>query len=131
VCSSWLRRHADKLDCIIASLLPALIDNSCVERLADLLARMKTFEQRKYLNAILAFLVKQYFSAEVLNNEDSPVSPSKTVSAAASLIHLLTKDNDVLKEHLVSSLTRSSIPMLDDSLSARRSIMAALGKDEG
>jgi telomere length regulation protein len=92
---------------------------------------MKTFEQRKYLNAILAFLVKQYFSAEVLNNEDSPVSPSKTVSAAASLIHLLTKDNDVLKEYLVSSLTRSSIPMLDDSLSARRSIMAALGKDEG
>jgi telomere length regulation protein len=76
---------------------------------------MKTFEQRKYLNAILAFVVTKYFSSE----------------AAAGLIHTFTKDNDVLKEHLVSSLTRSTIPTLDDSLFARRSVMAALAKDEG
>jgi telomere length regulation protein len=92
---------------------------------------MKTFEQRKYLNAILAFCVKQYFSTEVHSKDDAPISPSNNVSATAGLIHMLTKDNDFLKEHLVSSLSRSSIPMLDDSLSARRSFMAALAKDEG
>jgi telomere length regulation protein len=92
---------------------------------------MKTFEQRKYLNAILAFVVTKYFSSEAVSKDDAPVPSSAIVSAAAGLIHTFTKDNDVLKEHLVSSLTRSTIPTLDDSLFARRSVMAALAKDEG
>jgi telomere length regulation protein len=39
--------------------------------------------------------------------------------------------NEVLKDHLVSSLTRSTIPSLDDSLATRRSVIAALAQDEG
>lgn len=92
---------------------------------------MKTFEQRKYMNAIIAFVVKNFFSTESIIKEDAPIASSTTIDAVAGLIHALTKDNDVLKEHLVSSLTRSIIPALDDSLAARRSIMAALAKDDG
>lgn len=49
----------------------------------------------------------------------------------AGLLEHLTHDNEGLKDHLVSILTRSTIPGLDDSLAARRSIIAALAQDEG
>jgi telomere length regulation protein len=108
-----------------------LVQNNSVEQLADTMSRMKTFEQRKYLNAIIVFMVRQYFSTDVASKDDTPLASSKAISGAASLIHTLTKNNDSLKEHLVSVLTRSTIPTLDDSLSARRSVMATLAKDDG
>ncbi|CAA9964536.1 telomere length regulation protein [Pyrenophora teres f. maculata] len=117
-------------DRIVSSLLISLIDSGRVEHLTSLTSQLKTFEQRKYMNAFVAFIAKKYFATEIVSKEDAPIPPSKAVSAAAALIYTLTKDNDVLKEHLVSSLTRSTIPALDDSLSARRSIVAALAKDE-
>lgn len=92
---------------------------------------MKTFEQRKYLNAVIAFVDKQYFSSVMVSKEDVPISPSRVISGVAGLLHNLTKDNDILKEHLVSSLTRSTIPSLGDSLAACRCVIAALSKDEG
>ncbi|KAI2477859.1 telomere length regulation protein [Pyrenophora tritici-repentis] len=117
-------------DRIVSSLLTTLIDNGRVEHLTTLISQLKTFEQRKYMNSFVAFIAKKYFATEIVSKEDASIPPSKTVSAAAALIHTLTKDNDVLREHLVSSLTRSTIPALDDALSARRSIVAALTKDE-
>jgi len=92
---------------------------------------MKPFEQRKYLNSIVTFLVKQYFSSDHVDYEDAPISASKFVSGVARLIHVLTGESDALKDHLVSLLTRSALPSLDDSLAARRSVMAALAQDEG
>ncbi|KAF1944138.1 hypothetical protein EJ02DRAFT_452746 [Clathrospora elynae] len=117
-------------DRIVGSLLPVLLDNGCIERLADLISCMKTFEQRKYMNAIIAFVVKQYFSTDIVSKNDASIASSKSISGAAGLIYTLARDNDVLKDHLVSSLTRSAIPALDDSLSARRSVIAALTKDD-
>jgi len=108
-----------------------LIDSGHIEDLTSLISQLKTFEQRKYMNSFVTFIAKQYFAAEVTSKEDAPIPSSKAVSAAAALIYALIKESDVLKEHLVSSLTRSTIPALDDSLSARRSIIAALAKDEG
>jgi telomere length regulation protein len=123
--------HADKLDRIIDAVLTVLIQNDKVEQLADTMSRMKAFEQRKYLNAIIVFMIRQYFSIDVVSKDDTPLASSRTISGAASLIDTLTKDNDALKEHLGSVLTRSTIPTLDDSLSARRSVMATLAKDDG
>ena len=108
-----------------------LINCGSIERLTSLLSQMKTFEQRKYLNAIVVFVVKEYFATEIISKDDAPIASSSTVSSAAALFHTLTKSNDVLKEHLVSSLTRSTIPALDESLLARRSVLAALAKDDG
>ncbi|RMZ66885.1 telomere length regulation [Pyrenophora seminiperda CCB06] len=107
-----------------------LINSDRVENLTRLMTQLKTFEQRKYMNCIVAFIAKTYFATEVVSKDDAPIPYSRTVSAAAALVYTLIKDNDVLKEHLVSSLTRSTIPALDDSLSARRSILAALAQDE-
>lgn len=123
--------HAYKLDHIMQSLLSTLIDGGGVEHLERLLSHMKAFEQRKYMNSIIAFFAKKYFSTEVVSKEDTPITSSTIVDAAAGLLYALIKDNDVLKEHLVSSLTRSTIPVLDDSLSTRRSVVAALTKDQG
>jgi telomere length regulation protein len=76
-------------------------------------------------------VVKEYFFTDTFSKDDRPIAASSTVSSAAALFHTLIEDDDVLKEHLVSSLTRSTIPALDESLLARRSVLAALAKDEG
>jgi telomere length regulation protein len=125
----WI--HSDSIDRIITSLFDTLIDLGSIERFTNLLSQMKTFEQRKYLNAIAVFVVKEYFFTDTFSKDDRPIAASSTVSSAAALFHTLIEDDDVLKEHLVSSLTRSTIPALDESLLARRSVLAALAKDEG
>jgi hypothetical protein len=122
---------ADELDRIVSSLLLIKINDGGIERLARLLFHMKTFEQRKYMNAVVSFVAKQYFSTEVIKKDDSSITSSTIVDAVAGLVHVLIKDNDVLKEHLILSLTRSTMPVLDDSLSARRSVVAALAQDYG
>ena len=96
-----------------------------------MLSKMKSSEQRKYINAVIASIVKNLFSAGGLNREDQPVPASKTVSGAAALVHTLIKGSDTMKEHIVSLLMRSTVPSLDDSLAARRSILSALAQDEG
>lgn len=121
---------ADESDQIVSSLLLTIINDGSVKHLVPLLSHMKTFEQRKYLNAIITSVAKQYFSNEVVS-KNSPIASSSVIDAAAGLFDDLIKDNNVLKEHLISTLTRSTIPVLDDSLSARRSVVAALAKDHG
>lgn len=92
---------------------------------------MKSFEQRKYLSAATNFVIKQYLYSEIIHDPDASIKSSKVISGAAGLISQIVVDNNVLKEHLVSSLTRSIIPSLDDSLAARRAVIAALARDEG
>jgi telomere length regulation protein len=92
---------------------------------------MKSFEQRKYVNAVIAHIVKQHFSGGVINREDEQLPASKAISGAVSLVNDLIKDSDTMKEHLISLLTRSTLPSLEDSLAARRSVLSALAQDEG
>jgi telomere length regulation protein len=80
---------------------------------------------------VITFVVKQYFSSNTIHHDDSPLPESNTVSSVANLVHTLVKDSESLRDHLISILARSSIPSLDDSLDARRSVMAALSQDEG
>lgn len=121
----------DSTDRVISSLTSSLLESESVALLADLLPRLKPYEQRKYLEAVIVFIVKQCFPADTIQREDEPIPVSKDVSGVACLLHVLTKENQSLKDHLVSILTRSTIPSLDDSLAARRSVMAALAPDEG
>lgn len=92
---------------------------------------MKAFEQRKYINAVVACIATQFFRSELVNKEDAPIAPSPLISGAACLMNSFIKTNDILKDHLVSSLTRSTIPSLDESLAVRRAVIAALAQDEG
>lgn len=121
----------DDLDRIAGSLASTLLASDSAKLLADCISRLKPFEQRKYLNALIAFMVKRYFSSDLVHHDDEPLPASKTISGAASLLHSLVEDNEGLKDHLVSTLTRSTIPSLDGSLAGRRSVMAALAEDEG
>ncbi len=97
----------------------------------DLIHRLKNLEQRKYLDATLAFVVHLYFPSQIINKENEAIMESKIISGVASLLCDIAENTDVIKDHLVSSLTRSIIPSLEDSLAARRSVIAALAKDEG
>ena len=83
------------------------------------------------MNATITFVVKHFFSSYVFSKTDVPIAHHRTISGAAGLFSVTIKDNDVLKDHLVSSLTRATVPLLDDSLAARRSVVAALAKDDG
>jgi telomere length regulation protein len=125
------KTYTDNPDRVVGSLTSTLLYADSAMLLAGAMSRMKTFEQRKYLSAIISFIVKQYFSFDIIHHDDAPIPKLKSVSGVASLLHTLTKDNDGLKDHLASIVTRSNIPSLDDSLAARRGIMAALAQDEG
>jgi telomere length regulation protein len=111
--------------------MSVVVDSDSSELFATFLCKMKAFEQRKYQNAIITFLTKEHFSSKVDMKEDVPIRPSTAVSAAAALVYSLLRDSEVLKESLVSALIKSSIPALDDSLLARRSVIAAIARDEG
>lgn len=115
----------------MSSLISALIDRNRIELFTKVIPKMKSSEQRKYFNAIVTFSVKQYYSTDIVNKSDASIPASKTVSGVAGLYFNILKGNSVLKEYLVSSLTRPTITALDDSLAARRSAIAALAKDEG
>ncbi|KAF2132660.1 hypothetical protein P153DRAFT_309193 [Dothidotthia symphoricarpi CBS 119687] len=117
-------------DRVVGSLCSILIDDDRIETLRDFMSRMKTFEQRKFLNAVIAFVDKQYFPSIMVDKEDTSITASKPISSVAGLLYSLTKDNDVLKEHLVSALAKSTIPSLSESFAARRSVIAALSKDD-
>lgn len=83
------------------------------------------------MNAVIVYIIKQYFSLHGFSRDDEPLPASQIVSGAAGLLHSLLKGNEALTGHVVTLLTRSTIPSLDDSLAARRSVMAALAQDEG
>jgi telomere length regulation protein len=119
------------IDRVVGSLTSTLLSADSALLLADLISRLKSFEQQKYLSAVIAFLIKQYLVSETTRSDDARIPESKTVSGVASLLHVLTKNNESLKDHIISILTRPTIPSLGDSLAARRSLMAAAAQDEG
>lgn len=112
-------------------MLLAMIESDSVTVFASLSQKMKAFEQRKYINAIISVLAKDYLNTigehtELALSESSPV-----LAGVTTLISKLCRDNDTLKEHLVTSLTKSGITALDDSLATRRSVIAVIAKGEG
>ncbi|PVI08180.1 hypothetical protein DM02DRAFT_579354 [Periconia macrospinosa] len=117
-------------DRVVSSMLLDILNSDSAETLAYYINQMKVFEQRKYLNAIITFLAKQYFNLAVESKEDAPIASASTVSGAATLVTTFVKDNEPLKEGLVSLLTKSGIPALNDSLLARRAVIAAVAQDE-
>ena len=122
---------AKKSERIVHSLFSTLLSTNSTKPFKDLLLRLKNVEQRKYIDAIIAFAVHQYLPSNISSKENIAIPASNTISGVASLIYGLAENNDVAKEHLVSSLTRSISPSLDESLAARRSVLTALSKDEG
>ncbi|KAF2270643.1 hypothetical protein CC78DRAFT_611526 [Lojkania enalia] len=117
-------------DHVVAAIINSLIEDDSIEPLKKFLPKMKFHEQRKYLNSILSFVTKKSFGWRADPMEDVPLVDSTIVSAGANLIHTIIKDNEPLKDHLVSALTHSNTPGLDDSLTTRRSIVAALALDD-
>jgi telomere length regulation protein len=122
---------ADLRDHILASVTATLLATDSFELLVTLLPHLKPFEQRKYLSSVLTFIVKQYFSSDHVSYEDAAFPASASISGTARLLYNLTKESDSLKDHLMSLLTRSVLPSLDVSLAARRSVMAALAREDG
>jgi len=121
--------NSDRSDCVVQSMLLPMIDTDSIDTFSQFFRTTKAFEQRKYMSAIITFLVKQYFGSMV--DKDGPLKSSPRISGVAKLITELVKDSDILLEHLVHSLIKSSIPILEDSLDARRSVIAAMAQCEG
>lgn len=122
---------ADRTDRIVASIIEAMINEDSTKILEKFLPSLKAYEQRKYLNAIITFVANRYLSSSVESKDDAPLKASPSVSGVARLLRNIVHENELLREHIVTILTRSSVPALDDSLAARRSIIAAIAQDEG
>lgn len=112
-------------------ILSSLVENSQIDLFSKMMSRLKSFEQRKYINAVVTFLGRKYFQSSIIEKEDAPIRSSPTISGAVCLLQSIVKDSELLKDHLVSALTRPSIPTLDDSLAVRRSVVAVVAQDEG
>lgn len=102
-----------------------------MSQFANLVGRLKAFEQRKYFNAAIIYITKQFFRSEIVSKVDRSINQSPVISGAACLLNNFIKDNEILKDYLVSSLTRSAIPSLDESFATRRTVVAVLAQDEG
>jgi telomere length regulation protein len=112
-------------------MLQVVIESDFTTTFTSLLHKTKVFEQRKYFNAIISVISMHYLNTTDDFEEASLSESSPLLASVIALVSELLKDSDTLKEHLVACLTRSGIPALDDSLSARRGIIAAIAKDEG
>jgi telomere length regulation protein len=115
---------------VVGSILRIVFDEASTRLLSEFLPSLPVHDQRHFLNSVIAFLSKKYFGsivegAELLSGEDPKIS------GVAYVIHELICNNGVLKDHIVAILTTSTFSALDDSLSARRGIIAAIAQDEG
>ncbi|KAF2186905.1 hypothetical protein K469DRAFT_749330 [Zopfia rhizophila CBS 207.26] len=116
-------------DRIVTSITDSMVNAESTKIFEEFLRKMKAHEQRQYLNAIISCIAKHYFGSVVETRQDVPLNSLPTISGAAALVHGLIKKNEPLKDHMVSVLTKSTISSLDDSLAARRSVIAALTQD--
>lgn len=112
-------------------MLSVVIQSDSVAAFASLFQKIKVFEQRKYLNAIISVLAEHYLN-KIAEDNDAPLSESSPLLAGVTaFISALVGDSDTLKEHLVASLIKPGITALDDSLATRRCILAVVAKNEG
>jgi len=118
-------------DRIVTSILDSMVKDETSRILEVFLPKLKIHEQRKYFNSVITVLTTKHLSTVSESIEDLPLKPSKTVSGAAAILHVLTKNSDLLKDHVVTTLTKPALPALDDSLAARRSVIAAIAQDDG
>ncbi|KAK7180749.1 hypothetical protein DPSP01_009216 [Paraphaeosphaeria sporulosa] len=117
-------------DQIVRSMLLVVIARDSVTAYASVFQKMKAFEQRKYLNANISVLAKHYLNKVAENTEASPSESSPLLAGVTALIGKLVGDSDILKEHLITSLIKPTIPALDDSLATRRCVIAVIARDE-
>ncbi|KAF2750653.1 hypothetical protein M011DRAFT_516990 [Sporormia fimetaria CBS 119925] len=115
---------------IVASIVERAVKNQSVGALKEVLIKLKKFEQQKYMTALLTYIPRGYFGSTISAKDKSSLQPSSMVSGTARLLHDLVSENDVLEEFLVTVLVRGKTLALDNTLQARRSIIAVLAKDD-
>lgn len=124
-------QSADILDRIIASIIAVLLDTGSIAPVAQFLSKLAAHDQRQFLNSTITFFSTRYFNTVADEKKDVPLKSQLTISGVAHVIHELIRNNDLLKSHIVALLTNSTISALDDSLFARRSLVASIANDEG
>ncbi|KAJ8114450.1 hypothetical protein OPT61_g3680 [Boeremia exigua] len=117
-------------DRLVAAFFDIAIEEDQVDQFVDLIGSLKTFEQRKYFNAVIAYIAKHFFQSEMVSKEDAPISRSPVISGAACLLNNIIRDNETLRDHAVTSFIRPAIPSLNESFATRRTVVAALAQDE-
>ncbi|KAF2875043.1 telomere length regulation protein-domain-containing protein [Massariosphaeria phaeospora] len=117
-------------DRIAESITSTVIRDESTQTFEGFLRKLKAFEQRKYLDAVIAYVAKQYCKSIVGKGEDVPEESSPTISGIATLLRRLVKENELLEDHLVITLTKSTVAALDDSIAARRGVIAAVAQNE-
>ena len=118
------------LDRILDAIVQFIIAEGSTELFEANFSRMKAHEQRQILNSILVVMTKRYFGSKFEVKEDRPLNPLSAVSSMATLVFGVVRTNELLKDHIIALLTTSTLPVLDDSLAARRSVISAIAQDQ-
>jgi len=108
-----------------------MVHDESTEILEQFLLALKPHEQRKYLNSMITVIVKRHLLSIDESRQDAPLNRSIVISGAAGVLWALIKDSELLKDHVCAVLTKPTLPALDDSLAARRSIVSTIAQDEG
>jgi telomere length regulation protein len=116
---------------VVISMVTSTIDGSAPQLLNLYLRKLKAHEQRKYFDAILTLFATKYLNSIQHHMNDAPLENSVVIAGVAALIYDLIKEHELLQDHVVTLLTRSTLVALDDSLATRRSAIAAIAKVEG
>lgn len=99
--------------------------------LTRLLPTLKAHERRKYFDATLTVIAQKYLARTPGMKDEAGLRAGKQISSAAAFFAEMLKDNELLRDHAVTVLTKSSSPALDDSLPTRRSLVAAIAQHDG
>ncbi|KAF2799128.1 hypothetical protein K505DRAFT_295246 [Melanomma pulvis-pyrius CBS 109.77] len=117
-------------DHIMTSIVKSMLKDNSMKILEHFLPKMKAHEQRKYINSIITVVSRLYLSSDVDTKENGPVKYSPKISGTAAIFYALIKENELLREHVASTLSKSTLSVLDDSLAARRSVISAIAQDD-
>ena len=120
----------DLADRIVGSIVDLMVTEESTTIVEKFLPTLKAYEQRKYMDAIISFAAHRY-SGPLESKDGIIIGTSPTISAVGKLIHNIIKNNETLRDHVVTILTKSNISALDDSFATRRSVVAAIAQDDG
>jgi telomere length regulation protein len=92
---------------------------------------LPAFEQEQFLDTTVSVLAGYLGDVKNDRSEQSLRPSSRHIAASGLLLHRLMSEDDMLKDHLVTWLTRLAGGGVGETVNIRRMAFAALSQDEG
>lgn len=119
---------------MVKELLASLVvsNSRCAAHFQKLLGALSSFEQRNVIYSVLKVLSTEYLSSSITTEDNAEwwQSDATIVSAAASIVTLLTAQAENRKDHLILWLTSSSGAGVGEGIAIRRAVVASIAANK-